>query len=254
MEYYLIIIILLPIQLTTTIRTMVPTGINAFKHLKIAKTVLLSLLAIDIVFFIIHSLTELNVLPFSRNVYVQTDKGYPEIFQYVKYGIILVVILQLMIKHEQRNFVGWGFLFTLLWLDDMLQFHENAGAMISSMVGFTPKFGLKAEDFGEMVYAAIAGTFLLTLIGYCYYKGSTIFRQRNHILLFLFGCLLFFGIGVDMVHSFFRDVNKLNLLIAAVEDGGEMLVMSLMVTYFVAIYETNEEEIQNRLLLQKTIL
>ena len=122
---------------------------------------------------------------------LQADLGLSETFQYVKE--VWIVILLVMVAIGQRKWVygSWACLFLYLLLDDSLQIHENLGVCLAEHFTLEPLLGLRARDFGEIAVSA------------------------------------FFGIFVDMLHVALPDVPGL----AVLEDGGEMVVMSLIVWY-----------------------
>ena len=52
-----------------------------------------------------------------------------------------------------------------LLIDDSQQIHEIYGLTIADALGFQPAFGLRPQDFGELIVTALAAGPLLVAIG-----------------------------------------------------------------------------------------
>ena len=91
---------------------------------------------------------------------------------------------------------------------------------------------MREQDIGELIVSAFFGAGLLILIFQRFFWCE--FRVKHHYidLLVLFSALVLFGIGVDMVHMMVSSGAEVWGLI---EDGGELLVMSLIVFYIVSL-------------------
>jgi hypothetical protein len=163
---------------------------------------------------------------------INLDGGYPEIFQYLKYIIINIIIVFLILKKQGIGYVAWFILFTLLLLDDALQFHETFGTWAANHFNYSPMFGLRAQDLGELTYVAIFGSILLFFLVYGYLKGNEKYRLINIDLAILFALFLFFGVAMDMVDEWVPYNRYSKLFLVLTEDGGEMIVLSLIVWYF----------------------
>lgn len=227
---------------------------NFFKtHFSIKKTnkILTLLLSIDILFLIAHTL--FIYLIFKRVQFdwsisdpfmINLDGGYPEIFQYFKYIIIITITIYLINKRKEIGYIAWLILFVLLLLDDALQFHETFGTWVANKFNYKPLLGLRAQDLGELTYVAIFGSVLLFFIVYGYIKGDEKYRNRNIDLFILFALFLFFGIAMDMVDEFVEYNRYSHLILILIEDGGEMITLSLIVWYFFfLIFKTNNQNV-----------
>ena len=64
-----------------------------------------------------------------------------------------------------------------------------------------------------------------------YARGSELYRRITLDLGLLFGLLVFFGVGVDFLHSALTVGKRSDFAVGLIEDGGEMLAMSLLVWY-----------------------
>jgi hypothetical protein len=119
-------------------------------------------------------------------------------------------------------------------VDDAFQLHENLGIVVANQFGYQPMAGLRAQDFGELTVTASAALILLPLLAAAYYWGSRAFKRACRPMVVLLGLLVIVGVGVDMIHIIVQTVTERSVwhrLLIIVEDGGEMLVMSLICAY-----------------------
>ena len=199
-----------------------------------ATSVLLCLLVVDLAFVFLHflSLTDLiNDTLFS----LERDRAYPERFQYVK--ILSIVILMLLVRKraDMIGFSGWSLLFLYLLIDDAFRLHETLGGYVATGLALSPAIGLRAKDFGELIVSMSAGIFFLGLIAVSYLRGSGAFRQASNHLFLLVLALAFFGVFVDMLHVAIDMGWKVSFVLGAVEDGGEMIIMTIIAWYALLI-------------------
>jgi hypothetical protein len=190
--------------------------------------VLAILFAADAAFVVLHLSN--RFLP-SRNALfsLSTDGGYAEVFQYFKEGWIAAVLLVVCWRTRQGLYGAWALLFAYLLWDDSLTIHETAGQAIATQWGYAPAFGLRAQDFGELTVIALAGSVFLVVTGYLYVRGNETARSVARDLVLLVGLLAFFGVFFDMVHNAIGDQRVRGMIV--VEDSGEMIAMSLIVSY-----------------------
>ncbi|WP_432557399.1 hypothetical protein [Granulicoccus sp. GXG6511] len=161
---------------------------------------------------------------------VTQDGGYAEFLQYAKFawcGLLLVVLAR---TGRTKALLLWVPFIAYLALDDVLQIHENVGAWLAEVLQI-PHFGLRSYHIGELLVAvaAIAVGLGLVLIG-CFFSRPVVRGIFIDILL-LVGLMAFFAVGVDAVHSLLGAFAPIEMVLGLVEDGGEMLALSLLVAY-----------------------
>ena len=195
-----------------------------------ASTFLLLLLVADCAFIFLHFLLLKGLLN-NPLLALTRDRGYPEMYQYIKESWIVVLLFSMLIRTRAAGYSVWALLFLYLLFDDALKIHETFGGYIAVRLEFTPFRGLRAQDFGELAVSAMAAALLLTSLILFYVRGLGAFRQVTRHLLLLLLALAFFGIFVDMLHVTAERGSKVYDLLGAVEDGGEMVVMSVVAWY-----------------------
>jgi hypothetical protein len=196
---------------------------------------LLLLLAVDLVFVLLHFLLLFGVLDDSL-LSLERDRGYPEIYQYIKISSVAILLFFVFARTKVFSYSVWSMLFLYLLLDDALSIHESLGGYIATNMLFAPAIGLRAQDFGELAVSAIAAALFLAPLALFYIRGSDASREVSKYLFSLLVALAFFGIFVDMLHVAMKVGWKVRFLLGVVEDGGEMLVMSIMTWYVFLLY------------------
>ena len=190
------------------------------------------LLSIDFLFIIGHILVAVVWDYGPKNFLVDADGGYPEYFQYLKYILIVLLAAYLAFFKKEYGYLSWLFLFFILLIDDAFQVHERFGHALADRFALSDAYGLRAIDYGELIYAIIVGGTLFWLMVLPFYKGSKAFRKTFIDIVILFALFLFFGIGIDMLHQLLIEIHMVSAVFALIEDGGEMITLSLMVWYF----------------------
>jgi hypothetical protein len=195
---------------------------GVFRHHEL----LLLLLAADLVFIVLHVLHMYT--PFADNLSfsLEEDRGYGEVFQYVKFFWICLMLTLAFRHSRQLVYCAWALLFSYLLLDDALLIHEKLGVYLAEALEIEPMLGLRPQDFGELMVSAAAGSVLLSLIALAYLRSGNEAKSFSIAMAALFGILVFFGVGVDMLHSALRDMPGGSLL-GLLEDGGELVAVSL---------------------------
>lgn len=209
-----------------------------FNHKKTNK-ILLLLLSLDFLLIFTHAL--LVFLIYIRIQFdwskadmfmIDNDSGYPEMFQYLKYFIVILILIYLILKKHGIGYIAWLLLFTLLLLDDSLLFHETFGTWAVDKFNYQPMLGLRSQDLGELTYVALFGSILLFFLVFGYIKGDSNYKKINIDLALLFALFLFFGVVIDMLDQLIEYNRYSYLALILIEDGGEMIALSLIVWYF----------------------
>jgi hypothetical protein len=162
---------------------------------------------------------------------LETDGGWAEYFGYAQQAALVVLLLILWQVTRHLVWGAYAVLFLCALADDSLRLHERKGAWLAEKLAFPEGvFGLRADDLGEMfvwgLLAAVpvAAAFLL-------HRRSDGWNRRASLgMAALVAAYVFFGAVVDQVHILFLD-SWLGDVVGTVEDGGELVVLSLTVVY-----------------------
>lgn len=202
-------------------------------------------LSADIAFIILHILFKTNFL--SSTLYsVKRDLGYAEFYQYIKFLWIIIIFLYLSQKLNYWGHVSWAVTFLYFLADDTFQLHEDVGRLIANHLTFTPPLNLRLQDFGELIVYAIAGIILMLGIAIAYRKGSQSFKNLSHDFLFLTAFLIFFGVFLDVAEIASNWGIFIKETLGLFDDGGELVIVSIMLWYVFQIAHDKEVNILNR--------
>ena len=158
--------------------------------------------------------------------------GYPEGFQYLKYLGIMGVIAYLIVSKKRYAYLSLFLLFAFLLADDVLQLHRWASLFFIHLLDLYPLLGVNALSIGLLAYTASMGVLFIGLSVWHYITASESTRKSFLDIFVLLGVFLFFGVGVDLLHTFFEEHHRISLLLTLTEEGGEMLTLSILVWYF----------------------
>lgn len=210
-----------------------------------ASSFLLLLLVADFAFIFLHFLW--RAAPISNDLFsLQRDRGYAEFYQYIKEFWIIVLLLSICIRTRATGYIVWIVLFGYLLYDDALQVHETLGKYLAARLDIVPLLNLRAQDIGQLLVAAMSCMLLLTLLSWFYARGSDTFKQSTRHLLLLLFTIAFFGVFVDMLHSALKMGGKVNFVLGVVEDGGEMVAMSIA-GWYLFLLNIRKEQRFNRI-------
>ncbi len=165
-------------------------------------------------------------------MHLEIDGSYPEFFQYMKFFWCGLISFFHTARTRQIGFAFLGILFWYLLLDDMQKFHESAGSDIAKMLSLEPLFWLRLQDYGELIYAAIVGIPVFAIFAILIATSQGNNRSQFVTVAALIVALGVFGVFVDLFHSAIGSVNRnVKFTFGTIEDGGEMLVTSLVLSY-----------------------
>lgn len=167
---------------------------------------------------------------------LEAERGYAEVFQYIKEYWIAILLVFLAIRTRSFLYLSWSLLFFYLFLDDSLQIHEKLGDYLSIKFSLISFFNIGSEGFGEIIVSASACLIFGTLIAISYQFGDRISRNVSKTLIKFLLALAFFGIVVDTLHVIFNN-SLIETLLAIVEDGGELIIMSLIACFVFSLFE-----------------
>jgi hypothetical protein len=201
-----------------------------------ASFILLLLIAADTAFVVVHLVHKHSTLLASDLYSLSKDGGYAEIFQYVKLYWIVIMLFALWSRTREPVYTAWMLLYAYLLCDDALQIHERVGGAIARSWGYGDAFSLEGKDFGELTLSAAFGLVFLGLISMTYLRSTQVARDASKDLALLFAILVFFGVGMDVLHTAV-EVPSVKQLLGVLEDGGEMFTVSVVCWYVLKFLE-----------------
>lgn len=187
-----------------------------------------------------------KALNFDSYFSLTRDRGYAEVFQYLKEYWLIILFSFLAITKNTKVYLGWAFLSTYLLLDDSLEIHERLGAAIADKLNFSALFGLRPIDYGELFVFAVVGLVFFLWLSMSYRASNS--QERiviKYLIAMLFG-LAIFGIFVDALHVILDRYPFWNSTLGIVEDGGEHIVMSMIVWFVVSLVTSFQQSIAYR--------
>lgn len=189
---------------------------------------LILLIAADLVFCGVEILYAWEYT--SNHMYsLTTDRGYAEVYGYIKFFWIIIGLLWLTYKKYQPVYLVAVLLFFYFLLDDSVKIHETVSENMINWFSLVPALGLRAQDFGEIAVSAFVGFFFL-ITGWLAYEYSDTFSRRvGFYLLIGVVALAFFGVGADILHQILWSESPwINAPLVILEDGGELIVVSVI--------------------------
>jgi len=204
---------------------------------KSSNKLLILLLLTDLVFILLHVLYNMHLTK-DEWFSIKKDRGYAEVYQYIKEYWIVLLLFMMGIKRTHIIYFAWSTLYMYLLLDDSLQIHEKLGRYLVNYFELQPRFNLRAQDFGELSVSILFGLLLFSFIGGAYLFSDRTAKQISKHLFILIMFLAFFGVILDTVH---KAIPWGNLPWGSIEDGGEMLIMSIIVWYLFDLTFTPKE-------------
>lgn len=208
------------------------------------KTRLLGLLILaDIIFIIGHGAVVFFFESEPNNFLLDAQGfGYPELFQYVKYIVIQLFLGNLLIVKKKYTLIPFLPLFFVLLIDDMYQLHSKAGWLVVHLLNLKSVMGIKALIFGQLTFISLAGIVFLSFSFLFYRKSSESIKRIFVDIFMLLAVFLFFGIAIDIVNQQFEQVYVVSSVLTVIEEGGEMIALSLLVWYFCfLVLESNQK-------------
>jgi hypothetical protein len=163
---------------------------------------------------------------------LEADRGIAEYYQYLKQAIVVLAMLWCWRRTKATSFLVWTVFFALMLYDDSHSLHERLGEQLAAAWALPSVFGLRPQDLGELTFAATVAVLMLSLLLVVdvVERGAATAHTLNIVLLL--AALAVCGVLVDAVHviAYFSG-SRLAWVLAVMEDGGELLVMSLIAAY-----------------------
>lgn len=212
--------------------------------LRILLTILLLLLVLDLGYVLAHVAFNLGL---SQDVAfrLDRDRGRGEFYGYHKLVWSALLTCVWAVRARSAWVLAWAGFFCFLLLDDYQRLHETGGTwlvqrgvnagLIEQAAGeslSSIRFGpFRVQDYAELLVLGVTGFSWIGLILLGCWLGNRPLRRATWQFLPPMALLICFGTGIDFLHSF-SGVGKgwLKETLAIVEDGGELVALSFLLT------------------------
>lgn len=205
--------------------------VGAVRTFRTPTIILASLfLAVDAIFGALHLMWCCSDAGLSIFFSIEKDRGFAEIYQYVKTFWATALLMAVYLRVRTGIYLAWGVVTGFLLMDDALSLHESLGRIAVASFDLQPAFALRSQDFGELMVVGVIGATLLALVAAMHRRADAPARAHSWQLLQMLLLLAVFGVVFDLVHSMAGSGTPA-AFVALLEDGGEMVVMSLIAAY-----------------------
>ena len=160
------------------------------------------------------------------------ERSVPEVVGYVFAAWAAGLALYLAVVHRQAVLASWSAVFVVLLADDYFMLHERMAKVVSANVTIPYPYG---QPVGEIVWLAFIGLVLLTAIAVTYRFAESEWRAASRVLTVLLALLVLCGVGFDAVHGFTTNKGAWHVILSSLEDGGEVLMLAVVVTFLYAL-------------------
>ncbi|MCA0434243.1 MAG: hypothetical protein LCH46_13380 [Proteobacteria bacterium] len=178
---------------------------------------------------------------------VSQDLGFGESFEYVKFLWAAILTAWLAVRMDRIGYIIWSFVFLGLIVDDAMQLHETIGTYLTRTLSIPSAFGLRGQDFGELLAMAAGSLVLVPALLFSYLLSDTGVRTAQRRWIKWLVLLAIFGVLVDAVHSLFLQTPSLERLFSILEDGGELVVISFLVAAVLDTFMASRRYVTDRL-------
>ncbi|MCK0509824.1 hypothetical protein [Aromatoleum buckelii] len=189
--------------------------------------------------FIAYAFAEhygLEASPLRGNVkFSFVDGGYPERYGYAQQVVAVLLLLATYSKRRQPVYLMLALLFAVSVLDDSMALHEAMGDYLSMNTGIS-------AATGELVGWSALGLLPMLAVLLGYLRSDPRSRRDAQVFFVAIVLLLFFAVGMDIVHSVIhQQLGRFQTVLTVVEDGGELVTFTLICALSLGIFRLQQE-------------
>ncbi len=176
---------------------------------------------------------------------INIDNGLAELFQYPKEAGAAIFAFLIWVRQRALVWLILSLLFAYLLADDAFQIHESSGRLLVSLLDSDRIAGITTQDVGELAATCtVFAVFAIWIIGQ-WSRLDMNTQPAVSMVLALVGLLACLGVGLDvlMTSFWFFDESQdqgwrhaFKEVVTHIEDGGEMLVVSVIVWFVGNVY------------------
>jgi hypothetical protein len=189
---------------------------------------LLLLLCVDFVLIVLHIIGQTFGQYFAL---LQAVGLYNNllVYQLAKLTWVIILLAYVVRSTRCRGYIAWMLVFAYLLLDKAFEIHQGIGDRIASSTALPQALGL-APRYYELAVLLITGVLLFAVVGVAYARSPYPFRRASRDLFLLVVAWVAFGLVTDLAAALGLGP-VIEFASDFVEDGGEMVVVSLILWY-----------------------
>jgi hypothetical protein len=156
-----------------------------------------------------------------------------------------IMLIVLGVERRAAIYIGWAIIFVYFLVDDATMIHEHLGKWLATTLrldriqqiymDWFPDLFLRPRDFGELAVALLVAAMIAVILAVTWPRhGFAAERRVSKRLIVWLGLFAIFSVGVDLVHIWALDpttgsFSPAGRVLGLIEDGGEMICVSLLV-------------------------
>jgi hypothetical protein len=197
-----------------------------------AAGLLVMLLALDVGLIAAYLAHRLAGWPEVRGFRLGNEWGYGEVMLAVQLAWVAGLAAWVALRARWPVMAVWACGYAVILVDDRFMLHERAGDILARRVDLVPD-GADGELVWLGAVALVVGSALLVL----HLRAGQAARAASGGMLLVTVALAAFGVGADWLHSLtgLRGPVTANFVMTAIEEGGELVVSSLVVAHVFAV-------------------
>jgi hypothetical protein len=166
------------------------------------------------------------------------DGGYPEIFMYAQ-ELALIFLCVVLWRSIRQSFAWvWMLIFVFLFVDDAFMMHEKLGAVFAEWSQIETQGTMRGQDYGEMVAWAPFLILFPILVLISHLRSEKLYRLDLWVLYVLAASMVGLGVALDILSRLYNFWGHANI-VGGIEDGGEMVIISLMLVHVFSLVKRN---------------
>ncbi|WP_308918207.1 hypothetical protein [Jannaschia sp. LMIT008] len=203
--------------------------------------VVATLLAIDLVFAFLYVFGGLYALYGAHGVPELLHIGSPVSlaapYMYAKFAVAAFILRQAGRRWRARWTLPLAVACFVLFVDDAFEIHEELGGVIARVLDYGPILNLREKDGGELTMMVVMAAIVFSATALAWLRAPAPSRRYPTVFAVLFVTLGLVGGVADMLGIMARGLPFYDVKVGAAttlfEDGGEMVVATLIVGFAV---------------------
>lgn len=187
------------------------------------RSLALALVGVDAAFLVAHLLFKVGMLEGERWA-VTEDRTYSEFAGYAKEAFLALLFAAVCAARRQPAHGALALVFVAFLADDALTLHERIGAEGGRLFVYDGPGAARGHDVAELGVLAAFAVAALGLLLVSMRPSDRMARRDTMVALAGIGVIFVFAALVDALHS-----TVAFHTVGVVEDGGEMVALSLLV-------------------------